>query len=407
MHNHLGIYISNSTDKESVLEHLTSGSWFPKLKRAKVAVFSEITLNAYIDEEMRHGRLLIPSEQQSLKNASEGERKKALLNHILSTQLPEYLILDNVFDGLDVACQAHVKQIFEERQKHVAIIQISTRKHEFFSFIKAIYSPKGDKLELYANNSSTRHITTNFKNPLPKPYKATHNNSNPLISLTNITVNYLDKPILNNISWDINPGEFWQLLGPNGSGKSTLLSLITGDNPKGYGQDMLLFGMKKGSGESVWDIKQHIGFYSSELLRGFKKSETIEGMVISGFLDSVGLYTYPTDIQIKIANDWLDILGMLAIKTKSFQFLSNGHKRLVLIARAMVKQPPLLILDEPTNGLDDADTIILSALINKIAKETKTAIIYVSHREESGISPDFIFELRPSKAGSIGYVRKK
>jgi molybdate transport system ATP-binding protein len=166
--------------------------------------------------------------------------------------------------------------------------------------------------------------------------------------------------------------------------------------------DMTLFGMKKGSGETVWDIKKHIGFYTSEMLRGFKRRDTIESMIISGFVDSIGLYSYPTDRQISTAHQWLSLLNMLHIKDKSFQFLSNGHKRLVLIARAMVKHPPLLILDEPTNGLDDADAKLFSELVNKIAQESETAIIYVSHRKEDFIKPDFIFELTPNPKGSVG-----
>ena len=217
-----------------------------------------------------------------------------------------------------------------------------------------------------------------------------------------MSVSYGDRPIITNISWEIKTGEFWQLMGPNGSGKSTILSLISGDNPKGYMVDMTLFGMKKGSGETVWDIKKHIGFFSSEMLRGFKRSDTIENMIISGFLDSIGLYKYPTDVQIGIAQKWLQVLNMIPLKDKSFQSLSNGHKRLILIARAMVKHPPLLILDEPTNGLDDNDSELLAKLINKISEETNTAIIYVSHRKELHIKPNYIYELFPNKMGSIG-----
>ncbi|GAB1858366.1 hypothetical protein MHTCC0001_32030 [Flavobacteriaceae bacterium MHTCC 0001] len=401
---HLGIYISNNTHKKVVINNIISGEYLPELKYVKGAVFSEITLDRYIDEEIRHGRLVIPSEQNSLKNASVGERKKALLRHLLSSKLPDYLILDNVLDGLDVAFQEQVKQLFEHHSNTTRIIQISTRKQEFFDFIETVFLLENNKLKLLAREETCQENITTFTKQLPRPYRADYQYIQPLIQLNNVSVSYLDKPVIKGINWEVNTGEFWQLLGPNGSGKSTILSLISGDNPKGFLQDMTLFGMKKGSGESVWDIKQHIGFYSAELLRGFRKSETIESMIISGFLDSIGLYKYPTDIQVKLAQDWLEILGMKHIKHKSFQFLSNGHKRLVLIARAMVKQPALLILDEPTNGLDDFDSRIFSELIHKIAKETETAIIYVSHREEAHIRPDYIFELVPGVSGSVGKV---
>nr|WP_284698365.1 ATP-binding cassette domain-containing protein [Algibacter sp.] len=256
-------------------------------------------------------------------------------------------------------------------------------------------------------------ITKKIKEPsgrvirnIPKSYKLENRNFKSLIKLKNVNVSYGQRPILKNIYWKIKPNEFWQLIGPNGSGKSTILTLISGDNPKGFLQDMTLFGMKKGSGETVWDIKKHIGFFSSEMLHGFKRSDTIENMIISGFLDSIGLYKYPTDIQIDIAQKWLYVLNMFQLKDEYFNSLSNGHKRLVLIARAMVKHPPLLILDEPTNGLDDNDSEILAKLINKISEETNTAIIYVSHRKEAHINPNYVYELFPDKTGSTGKIIK-
>ncbi|WP_298236727.1 ATP-binding cassette domain-containing protein [uncultured Algibacter sp.] len=248
--------------------------------------------------------------------------------------------------------------------------------------------------------------STTFVKTLPQDYILKKAVFKPLVKLKNVCVSYKERPIVNNICWVINPGEFWQLIGPNGSGKSTLLSLISGDNPKAYLQDITLFGMKKGSGESIWDIKKYIGFFSSEVTRSFRRFVTIENMIISGFLDSIGLYKKPSDRQIIIAHQWLKLLNMFNIKDKSFQFLSEGHKRLVLIARAMVKQPPLLILDEPTNGLDDLDTKIFTELINKIAFESSTAILYVSHRAETAIKANYIYELLPNKNGSTGVAYK-
>lgn len=225
---------------------------------------------------------------------------------------------------------------------------------------------------------------------------------NPLVKFNQVSINYGERSILNSISWEIKSGQFWQLMGPNGSGKSTILSMIFGDNPKAYGQDITLFGVKKGSGESIWDIKQKIGYFSSEILRGFTRRDAIGNMIASGFFDTVGLYKTPTNAQIKIAQHWLRVLNMFDIRKQCFLSLSRGHQRLVLIARAMVKNPPLLILDEPTNGLDDSDAALFCELINKIATETDTAILYVSHRKEANLDPDFIYELLPTEQGSTG-----
>jgi len=401
---HIIIYISNKESKRDLIQNITSGNFFPELASQKGAIFSEITINKFIEEETRHERFDVKTEtNNSLKNSSEGERKKALLNYILSSDISDYLALDNVFDCLDIKTQSKIKTLLETISNKTKIIQIATRKRDFLSFIDTIYTIEDNQLKLYVDtqqNVARQH----FIKALPKPYKIEFEIFQSLVTLDNISLSYGDRPILNAISWEIKPNEFWQLIGPNGSGKSTILSLISGDNPKGYMQDMTLFGMKKGNGETVWDIKKHIGFYTSEMLRGFKRKDTVESMIVSGFLDSIGLYKYPTDVQLKIAREWLELLNMKHIKDKSFQFLSNGHKRLVLIARAMVKHPPLLILDEPTNGLDDTDAKIFAELVNKIAKESNTAIIYVSHRKEEHINPDFIYELIPQKKGSVAKV---
>lgn len=398
---HAAIYISNLENKKDLLKKITSGLLFPELLHLKGGVLSDIALNKFIEEEIRYAKYHVQTQTlNSLKNSSEGERKKALLNHILKHQ-PEYVLLDNVFDCLDIKSQSDIENKLFQLKNEFVIIQITTRKRDILPFIDTIYSYEKGNIATF---SHFKNKSYHFINHLPNPYKNKAEISNPLIRLNNINLSYGERQILRNISWEVKANQFWQLVGPNGSGKSTLLSLISGDNPKSYSQDMTLFGMKKGTGESVWDIKKHIGFFSSEMLLGFKRTHSIEHMIISGFLDSIGLYKYPTDIQISIAHKWLFVLNMYHIKGKSFQSLTNGHKRLVLIARAMVKHPSLLILDEPTNGLDDNDAELLAELVNKICKETNTAILYVSHRKEENINPDYIFELIPSQQGSTGRV---
>ncbi len=407
MPTHIAIYISNNENKKLLLSKITSGELIPELRSLKGSIFSDITLNHFIEEEERHGKFEVQTTtSNSLKNSSDGEKKRALLNHLLSKPLLDYILLDNVYDCLDRSAQSQVNIRLERLSKQTKVVQIATRKRDILPFINAVYSVYEGKLQLIDDTLKTSKKSKKFfVNELPQPLIQRVSGNNPLIQLRNVSVHYGERAIISNINWVIKPGEFWQLIGPNGSGKSTILSLISGDNPKGYMADMTLFGIKKGSGESVWDIKKNIGFYSSEMLRGFKRRDTIESMIISGFLDSIGLYSYPSDIQINIANQWLALLGMTNIKNKSFSFLSSGHKRLVLIARAMVKHPPLLILDEPTNGLDDRDSYIFAELVNKIASESNTAIIYVSHRKEEHINPDKIFELTPNlTGGSTGQI---
>ena len=360
-------------------------------------------MNTFIEEENIHGRFdVVTSTKNSLQNSSEGERKKALLNHIIS-QNPEYLIVDNVFGNLDTASQANIKDALSNLGNSLPIIQITNRKDDILPFINKTYQLlDGKPVEFNHSNSLNQKKSLTFLEALPKSYSTVSDQINPLVKFNNVTVAYKDRMIIKDINWEINKGEFWQLIGPNGSGKSTILSMIFGDNPKAYGQDITLFSVKKGSGESIWDIKEKIGYFSSDMLCGFKRSDSIGNMIVSGFFDSIGLYKTPIHTQIKIAHQWLNVLQMFDIRKQPFLSLPNGYQRLVLIARAMVKQPPLLILDEPTNGLDDFDAKLFVALINKIATETDTAILYVSHRKEAGLTPDFIYELMPSKTGSVG-----
>lgn len=404
MQKHIALYISNKDDKNQLIEHILSKNSIINYSKLKGAIFSKKTLDKFIDEEVRHGNFnIVTSTKNSLLNSSEGERKKALLKYLI-LQNPEYILVDNVFGNLDVNAQKNIEETLTKLSLKIPVIQITNRKKDVLPFIDRVYKLENKTLVLCKKTETIKkEEIKHFSQDLPKPYNLIKPQFDLLVKFNNVTIRYGDRTIVKNINWQIKPGEFWQLVGPNGSGKSTLLSLISGDNPKAYNQDITLFGVKKGSGESVWDIKRKIGYFSSEYLRGFERLHSIEKMIISGFFDSIGLYKIPSERQIMLAHQWLKVLDMFDIKTKSFLSLSVGHQRLVLIARAMVKHPPLLILDEPTNGLDDNDAELFSKLVNKIASESNTAILYVSHRkEESLLKPSFIYQLLPEPTGSIG-----
>ncbi|WP_242087265.1 ATP-binding cassette domain-containing protein [Aestuariivivens sediminis] len=327
-----------------------------------------------------------------------------MLNYIISRK-PEYIIVDNVFGNLDIEARKEVTSRLTALSVKTLIIQILNREEDILPFIDSVYRLKENDL-IEFNLKFNKKVTQKklFVEDLPKPYQRISEMVNPIVKFTNVSIDYRDRPILNLINWEIKKGEFWQLIGPNGSGKSTILSMIYGDNPKAYGQDIVLFGVKKGSGESVWEVKQKIGYFSSEMLRSFTRLDSVGNMIVSGFFDTIGLYKKPTNEQVKIARHWLQVLNMFDFRKSDFLSLSRGHQSLVMIARAMIKHPPLLILDEPTNGLDDNDVKLFTALINKIALETETAILYVSHRKEKGLNPSFVYRLTPNPTGSTGTV---
>ena len=193
----------------------------------------------------------------------------------------------------------------------------------------------------------------------------------PLVKLNQATIKYGDTIIVDKLDWTIEQGQHWQLSGPNGSGKTCVLSLITGDHPQCYTNDIFVFGFQRGNGESIWQIKQFIGYVSTALQWEYRVSTSCKNVIISGFYDSIGMYSKSTDNQKKIADQWLALLGMADRGDQPFNKLSYGDQRLLLIARAMVKHPPLLILDEPCLGLDDMNRQLVLALIEKICERKR------------------------------------
>jgi molybdate transport system ATP-binding protein len=202
---------------------------------------------------------------------------------------------------------------------------------------------------------------------------------NTIIEMKNVHVQYGEKIILQNINWKVKCGEHWLVKGHNGAGKSTLLSLITADNPQAYSNEIYLLNKRRGKGESIWDIKQKIGFVSPELHKYFDTGITAEQTIASGFFDTMGLYKKLNTQQQKAVNDWINYFELTALKNTLLSLLSAGQQRWVLLARALVKQPPLLVLDEPCQGLDEPHTASFIQLIDTIADQTNTTIIYVSH----------------------------
>ena len=373
-------------------------------------LFSRSEINRYMDEEDRHDiKILTKGRKQPLKTMSSGEQKKALLNYLLE-QDPDFLVLVNPFDNLDVATQHKLKEQLSDIASNKVLVQLMGRLDDILPNTTDYFKLDGDNLHPYESSDSfwaeNKMESINFNGAIPPPLAPVEVENIELVSFKKVSVSFDGRQVLNQIDWTIKKGEFWQLIGPNGSGKSTLLSMITGDSHKGYGQHLTIFGQKKGSGESVWDLKQKIGYYAPAITDKFRGYHSLENMIISGLHDSIGLYVQPTDREKQLANQWLELLQLNDRKNDYFRDLSTGNKRLVMMARSMVKHPPLLILDEPTAGLDDTSANLFVSLVNKIAKESETAIIFVSHRKEPELAPEHIFELHPSEKGSTGITSK-
>ncbi|HHA2083717.1 TPA: molybdate ABC transporter ATP-binding protein ModF [Enterobacter asburiae] len=330
------------------------------------------------------------------KYLSTGETRKTLLCQALMSE-PELLILDEPFDGLDVQSRAQLAALLESlNQQGYTLVLVLNRFDEIPDFIQHAgvladcnLTETGEKTALLkqaliaqlAHSEQLDGITL----PEPDAPSARHalDPHQPRIMLRDGMVSYDDRPILNRLSWTVNPGEHWQIVGPNGAGKSTLLSLITGDHPQGYSNDLTLFGRRRGSGETICDIKKHIGYVSSSLHLDYRVSTTVRNVMLSGYFDSIGIYQAVSDKQHKLAQQWLDILGMDSrVADAPFHSLSWGQQRLALIVRALVKHPTLLILDEPLQGLDPLNRQLIRRFVDVLISEGETQLLFVSHHAE-------------------------
>jgi molybdate transport system ATP-binding protein len=343
---------------------------------------------------------------RNILSISSGEMAKTLIARALLKN-PRLLILDEPYDGLDHRSRRSLKTMLERLiDDHVQVVLITHRFEEIMSNITQVLLLKngtvyqrGKRDEMLTQESLAGLYRS--ENSLPaglgplaafsgirdasKPDHAAENygaSANVLIKMTDTTVRFKNVTVLDKVNWTVKQGDNWMILGPNGAGKTTLLKLVLGENQQAYANDIYLFGKKKGSGESVWDIKKNIGFISSELQARYPTHLSAFDVVCSGFFDSIGLYRLCSGAQKDMARAWMETLGVSYLANQKFGQLSHGQCQLVMIARAMVKSPVLLMLDEPCDGLDVANRDRLLRLLGLIGERTETQLIYVTHHKE-------------------------
>lgn len=332
---------------------------------------------------------------RGIKFLSTGEMRKVLICKALLKQ-PEVLILDEPFDGLDQESRALLRRLIEAtHHQGIMVILLLNRFAEIPSTTTHIAVLNNGRISLAGIREevleqTARPAEVDPIQPCSMPATALQSpghsdtpiSNKVLIRMTNVQVSYRGSPVLNHFNWTVKSGEHWMISGANGSGKTTLLNLITGDNTQAYGNDLELFGWKKGSGESIWDIKRRIGYVSTTLQRDYRVGGRVLEVILSGFYDSIGLYRVPTAQQQKLARFWLGLIQLENKVRKPFGYLSFGEQRLVLIARAMIKQPELLLLDEPCQGLDEDNRRLVLQLVDTIALQGGAQILYVTHHPE-------------------------
>lgn len=320
---------------------------------------------------------------------STGELRKLELIKAL-TALPQILILDEPFAGLDQASVLELKALLDAVSQRCMLIVVLSRLADIPAFITHLAYMQQGRLILQLPHTQEQlkqlgqllHLKEEVTQLPPAPSEQAVPAlpvQQPLVRLKNISVRYGERLIFEKLDWTILPGQHWKLSGPNGCGKSSLLALITGDNPQCYNNNIFVFGFQRGNGESIWQIKQYIGYVSSALQQDYRVRSSIRDTLLSGFFDSIGLYQKATPVQQQVVEQWLDLLALKDRQYQVFADLSFGDQRLVLIARAMIKQPALLILDEPCLGLDEINRQKILALTELICQHGNSTVLYVSH----------------------------
>ena len=319
-------------------------------------------------------------KEQQLIELSSGEHKKLQLVKAFWLK-PQILIIDQPYTGLDVKSRKNVNQIFKNLTQEGITLLLINNDDEVPSCINRFAEIKnGSFLELTHHSEITKgeeRITKELPYFLQKPPKT---NAREMVKLENVNVSYGEKKVLKNINWQLNEGERWLLQGPNGSGKSTLLSLLNGDHPQAYANQIYLFGKKRGSGESIWDIKEKIGIISPELHWYYDLNANVAQTIASGFFDSMSLYQKLSFEQQQKLEQILHFFDLKEDKNKKLNTLSLGKQRLALLARTIVKNPELLILDEPCQGLDVQQTKYFNRVVDDLCNSGHT-LIYVGHFE--------------------------
>ncbi|AHG74585.1 ModF protein [Mannheimia varigena USDA-ARS-USMARC-1296] len=350
---------------------------------------------------------------------STGESRKVLFCQMLVSE-PDLLILDEPFEGLDQQSVQYWMLLVSELQQKMALVLIVNRFNDMpdaadhialLDNLSLILQGNRAEIEQQAVYSQLKFAEENVNVPLPTsaaPLTVLPENTNPF-ELENVNIQYGEKKILDNLTWTVEPHQHWWIKGPNGAGKSTLLSIITGDHPQSYANKVRLFGRQRGTGETIWEIKKNIGYVSSQLHMDYRVNCSALEVILSGFFDSIGVYQQvPNALQLK-AMEWLERLNLAQFAKKPFRSLSWGQQRLLLITRAMVKHPPILILDEPLQGLDGINRKLVKQFIEQLVTNSQTQLLFVSHQDSD--APNCIthlFEFVPKgETNEFGYEYKQ
>lgn len=350
-----------------------------------------------IREELAHENMLLAEKwvqlfemqdhwDKPILQLSNGENKRLQMIKALLKQ-PDFIIFDNPFLGLDTSGrQLLQKALAAIKQQGIPFLLINSpiEMPEVITHVMVLNEGKIEwkgPASAYQPSFSKAYKSAHFTKLLDQliQTREAFDSFEQAVKMQDVQIKYGNRVILQHQNWEIKKGEAWALKGPNGAGKSTMISMITADNPQSYSQQLWLFDRRRGTGESIWDIKKRVGFVSPELHLYFKQTGKCLSVVGSGILDTLGLFKPLSEAQKERSMAWMQVLGIEYLAEKDFYRISQGEQRMVLLARALVKNPPLLILDEPCQGLDLGQIELVKDVLDYLVLHSDTTLIYVSH----------------------------
>jgi molybdate transport system ATP-binding protein len=332
---------------------------------------------------------------------SQGQLRKTLIARAVIGQ-PDVLILDEVGVGLDAQSRRALLDMIQRVASPlpssrggvgggVQILMTTHRRDELIPSITNVLEIKHGRITASGPLSQRERVgvRANTSSFVPLVEDKSREAQPFLINIVNASV-ALDegaKVVLHDVTWRMNEGEHWLIIGDNGVGKSTLLKLILGDLWPAQGGRIERFG--RSDFKNVWEIKQRIGYASAELQARYHHDLTAEQVIATGFNASVGWLQRTTKAQDKRVQAMIDLFGLRDLARRSILEMSYGQARKVLVARALVAQPRIVILDEVFDGLDAQFRAELTAILESIASPLPSrggagggvSILLVTHHE--------------------------
>jgi molybdate transport system ATP-binding protein len=315
---------------------------------------------------------------------STGEGRRIILLMLWLTD-KKLICLDDPYAGLDPGGKMLVNNAMGMLLEKNVTIFISGNDRSYPGIVDNVLHIRNRRIEYsgeaknFKDSGSSQLQKIKIKNYVTGGYDYSFSVA---AEMKNITIRYDKEIVQEDFSWKIARGDKWMLTGPNGSGKSTLMSLIYGDNPMAYAYEIVIFDRVRGSGETIWEIKQPMGYFSSELQQFFPRSMTAYEAVLTGFSNHLVISKDLASEHYRQADELIEAAQLTELKNTPLYRLSFSKCRLVLVCRALVKHPPVVILDEPCQGLDPASTEIVNNLVDVVCGDELKTLIYVTHQSD-------------------------